>query len=156
MFNFLINSSQFIFLLQLWDPLYRLEEDNPRNKGTRQKLTLLYALEFCEFWFRGLSSSERYSGSNNWSKKMIDYCYLGNWTSFKMLYNSLMYDFKLLWNVKLKWCNVFVAWMKVLGFVNFGLGGYLLQNGAEQWFTSTVTYTAVPTFLTVASDGAAS
>ena len=23
--------------LQLWDPLYRLEEDNPRNKGVWQK-----------------------------------------------------------------------------------------------------------------------
>ena len=72
---------------------------------------------------------------------MIDYCYLGNWTSFKMLYNSLMYDFKLLWNVKLKWCNFFfAAWVKVLYFVNFGLGGYLLQNSiagliieAEEW-----------------------
>ena len=130
MFNFRNNSSQYNFLLQLWDPLYRLEEDNPRNKRTWQKLTLLYALEFCEFWFRGLSSSERYSGSNNWSKKMIDYCYLGNWTSFRMLYISYIYDFKLLRYFKLKWCHrFFVAWVKMLWFVNVDLGGYLLQNG---------------------------
>ena len=29
LFNFLNNSIQFIFLLQLWDPLYDFEEDNP-------------------------------------------------------------------------------------------------------------------------------
>ena len=41
-----------------------------------------------------------------------------------------MYNLKLMRNLKLKWCNAFfVAWVKVLGFVNFELGGYLLQNG---------------------------
>ena len=33
MFNFQNNSSQFIFLLQSWDPLYRFEEDNPLNQN---------------------------------------------------------------------------------------------------------------------------
>ena len=47
-----------------------------------------------------------------------------------MLYIAYMYDFKLLGNLKLKWCNVFfVARVKVLGFVNFDLRGYLLQKG---------------------------
>ena len=40
-----------------------------------------------------------------------------------------MYEFKVMRNLKLKWCKVFVAWVKVLDFVNFDLGGYLLQNG---------------------------
>ena len=40
----------------------------------RDKNGLLYALEWrceiCEFWFRGLSFSKRYSGSQNWSRKI--------------------------------------------------------------------------------------
>ena len=43
LFNFLNINSKFIFLLQLWDLLNRLEEDIPRNKGAWQKMTLLHA-----------------------------------------------------------------------------------------------------------------
>ena len=72
MFHYLkINYNNITSLLKLWDPLYCLEDYNPRNKGKRHKLILLYALEFCEFWFRVLSFSERYSGSHNWSRKII-------------------------------------------------------------------------------------
>ena len=46
--------------------------------------------------FRGLSSSIRYKGSHKWSRKIILHCYLGNWKSFKMLRN-----------LKIKWCNFF-------------------------------------------------
>ena len=40
-FNFLKRNSKIIFLLQLWDSVYRLEEDDPRNKGAWQKLTII-------------------------------------------------------------------------------------------------------------------
>ena len=54
MFNFRNISSQFIFLLQLWDPLYFFEEDNPLNKIHKTQahtiksifVTLLYFVSY--------------------------------------------------------------------------------------------------------------
>ena len=65
LFNFLNNSIQFIFLLQLLDPLYHSEEDNPLNQNL-QNSSAFNKVNFCHVpLFRGLSSSRRYSGSHN-------------------------------------------------------------------------------------------
>ena len=60
-------------------------------------------LSFVNFDLGGYLLKNGIAGLIIEAEKWIDYCYLGNWTSFKMMCISLMYDFGLLRNLKFKW-----------------------------------------------------
>ena len=67
-------------------------------------------LGFANFVLGGYHLQNGITGLIIEAEKQTDYRYLGNWTSFKMIYILLLYNVRLLRNPKFKCCNVsFVA-----------------------------------------------
>ena len=73
---------------------------NQLKRRRRRRRMLNYLLLF---YLGGYLLEDGIAGLLIEAEILIDYCYLGNWTSFTMMYISLMYDFGLLRNFKFKW-----------------------------------------------------